>query len=44
MMADILRVGRSVPGFTAAAEVALIETSPVLQAIQAKTLAGQDVH
>ena len=44
LMADILRVGRSVPGFTAAAEVALIETSPVLQAIQAKTLAGQDVH
>jgi NADH dehydrogenase [ubiquinone] 1 alpha subcomplex assembly factor 7 len=39
LMADILRATRGVPGFHAAAEVALIEASPRLRAIQAMTLA-----
>lgn len=38
LMADILRVGRAVPGFTQAAEVHLVEASPVLRARQAETL------
>jgi len=39
-MADILRAVRSVPGFLNAAEIWLVEASPVLQQAQAKTLAG----
>jgi SAM-dependent MidA family methyltransferase len=38
LMADVLRAGRVVPGFVAAAEVHLVEASPVLRARQAETL------
>lgn len=38
LMADILRATRQVPGFTAAANLHLVETSPVLRALQAKAL------
>jgi NADH dehydrogenase [ubiquinone] 1 alpha subcomplex assembly factor 7 len=40
LMADLLRVVRGMPGFAAAAEVHLVETSPRLRAIQEKTLAA----
>ncbi|MEX1236409.1 MAG: SAM-dependent methyltransferase [Roseovarius sp.] len=40
LMADILRATRAVPGFHAAAEVHLVETSAALRAVQAKTLDG----
>lgn len=40
LMADMLRATRIVPGFHAAASVRLVETSPVLRAVQAETLAG----
>jgi SAM-dependent MidA family methyltransferase len=44
LMADILRATRGVPGFHAAAEVTLIEASPVLRQIQAKTISrGHDL-
>jgi SAM-dependent MidA family methyltransferase len=39
LMADILRVTRGVPGFGAAVKVALVEASPRLRAVQARTLA-----
>ncbi len=39
LMADILRATRGVPGFHAAAQVALAEASPRLRAVQARTLA-----
>lgn len=38
LMADVLRVGRAVPGFIDAAEVHLIEASPALRRVQAETL------
>ncbi|WP_138932966.1 class I SAM-dependent methyltransferase [Roseovarius arcticus] len=38
LMADILRATRGVPGFHAAAQVHLVETSQTLRAVQAKTL------
>ena len=38
LMADIWRATRIVPGFHAAATLVLVETSPVLQAIQVATL------
>jgi NADH dehydrogenase [ubiquinone] 1 alpha subcomplex assembly factor 7 len=38
MMADILRATRAVPGFHAAAEVVLVEASPTLRQVQARTL------
>lgn len=41
LMADILRATRAVPGFHAAAEVALLEASPVLRKVQDKTI-GRD--
>jgi NADH dehydrogenase [ubiquinone] 1 alpha subcomplex assembly factor 7 len=46
LMADLLRVVRVMPGFAAAAEVHLVETSPRLRAIQEQTLAtcGTRVH
>jgi NADH dehydrogenase [ubiquinone] 1 alpha subcomplex assembly factor 7 len=46
LMADLLRVVRVMPGFSAAAEVHLIETSPRLRAIQEQTLAacGARIH
>src|ERR1043166_1726468 len=40
LMADALRAARVVPGFAAALNVHLIETSPVLQRRQQETLAG----
>ncbi|MFK7836249.1 MAG: class I SAM-dependent methyltransferase [Sulfitobacter sp.] len=43
LMADILRATRAVPGFLDAAEVALIEVSPTLKQVQAKTLKDVDV-
>ena len=38
LMADILRATTAVPGFHAAAQIHLVETSPVLRAQQAKRL------
>ena len=43
LMADILRATRAVPGFHAALSVHLVETSPALRAVQAKTLGRDDV-
>jgi len=40
LMADALRAARIAPGFLEAARVHLVETSPVLRAKQAATLAG----
>ncbi len=40
LMADILRAGRSVPGFLDGAEVHLVEASAHLRGLQARTLAG----
>lgn len=40
LMADILRATRAVPGFHAAAEVHLVETSPTLRAAQTSALKG----
>ncbi len=40
LMADAWRAGAMVPGFQAAARVALVETSPALQARQGEALAG----
>ncbi|MBN8631366.1 MAG: SAM-dependent methyltransferase [Rhodobacterales bacterium] len=39
LMADILRATKGVPGFHAAAQVVLVEASPVLRRVQAATLA-----
>jgi len=41
LLADILRAARGVPGFHAAAEIHLVETSPTLRAVQARTLEGR---
>ncbi len=41
LMADLLRATRGVPGFHAAAHLCLVETSPVLRDVQARTLAVQ---
>jgi NADH dehydrogenase [ubiquinone] 1 alpha subcomplex assembly factor 7 len=40
LMMDLLRAAKVRPGFGAAAEIVLIEASPVLRDVQAKTLAG----
>ena len=40
LMADALRAGGQVPGFAAAAEVVLVEVSPVLRAAQARAVPG----
>ncbi len=40
LMADMLRAARAAPGFLAAAEVWLVETSEPLRAVQAKRLAA----
>ena len=40
LMADILRATKGVPGFHAGAQVVLVEASPRLGEVQAKTLAG----
>ncbi|WP_299982023.1 class I SAM-dependent methyltransferase [uncultured Ruegeria sp.] len=42
LMADILRATKGVPGFNEAAEIALLEASPVLRDIQLKTLQGYE--
>jgi len=42
LMADVLRAAKIRPGFGEAAQIALIEASPVLRDIQAKTLAGTE--
>ena len=42
LMADVLRVARAVPGFLDAAEIHLIEVSPVLRALQHEALEGVD--
>ena len=39
LMADLLRAGKVMPGFLDAVQVHLIETSPVLKAVQEETLA-----
>ncbi|MEX0282980.1 MAG: class I SAM-dependent methyltransferase [Paracoccaceae bacterium] len=39
LMADLLSATRAVPGFLEAAQIVLVEASPVLRDIQAKTLA-----
>jgi SAM-dependent MidA family methyltransferase len=44
LMADMLRAAAKVrPGFAAAAQVVLVEASPVLRSIQARTLEGRTV-
>ena len=43
LMADMLRATRQVPGFAKAAQITLIEASPTLRDVQAKTLAGHQV-
>ena len=40
LMADLLRATRGVPGFHAALHLVLVETSPVLRQVQARTLAN----
>ncbi|MDU9003123.1 class I SAM-dependent methyltransferase [Sedimentitalea todarodis] len=42
LMADLLRATRAVPGFHAAAQIALVELSPPLRAAQAKALQTYD--
>ena len=44
LMADMLRVAKIRPAFLEAAHVSLVETSPALRAVQAKTLAGMRVE
>ncbi|CTQ48633.1 class I SAM-dependent methyltransferase [Jannaschia donghaensis] len=43
LMADVLRAGRAVPGFDAAAQVHLVEASAPLRTAQARTLAPRAV-
>ena len=38
LMADVLRATRGVPGFHAAAEVVMVEASPILRGVQGQTL------
>jgi NADH dehydrogenase [ubiquinone] 1 alpha subcomplex assembly factor 7 len=44
LMADALRAARVAPGFAQAIELHLVETSPTLRAVQAKTLAQAAPH
>jgi len=44
LMADLLRAAKVRPDFLAAAQISLIEASPVLSEVQAKTLAGTKVE
>lgn len=44
LMTDVLRATQGVSGFHAAAEIVLVEASPSLQAVQAKTLDGYEVE
>ncbi len=43
-MADVLRATRRVPGFAAAAQVHLVETSPALRALQSRAVPGAQWH
>lgn len=43
LMADMLRAGKSVPGFVDAAHITLVEASETLRAVQAQTLAAWTV-
>jgi NADH dehydrogenase [ubiquinone] 1 alpha subcomplex assembly factor 7 len=43
LMADALRAGGALPGFLAAAEIHLVDISPVLRTAQEKALAGRAV-
>jgi SAM-dependent MidA family methyltransferase len=43
LMADALRATRAVPGFHAAMRLHLVESSPALRAVQARTLGREDV-
>lgn len=43
LMADLLRAAAVRPAFLAAADVSLVETSPSLRGVQARTLAGHDI-
>jgi NADH dehydrogenase [ubiquinone] 1 alpha subcomplex assembly factor 7 len=43
LMADFLRAARIRPGFVEAAEIALVEASPALRAVQARTLGDAPV-
>lgn len=43
LMADVLRATRAVPGFHAAAQVVLVEASPVLRQVQRRTLGSHPV-
>ncbi|MDP6832402.1 MAG: SAM-dependent methyltransferase [Alphaproteobacteria bacterium] len=44
LMADALRAAAALPGFTAAARIQLVETSPVLRAAQKQALANSEVN
>lgn len=44
LMADVLRAGRVLPGFCAAATLCLVETSPGLRAAQERALQGRHAH
>ena len=44
LMADILRATRSVPGFSASADIIFLENSPVLREIQAEALPNTGVR
>ncbi|MCK0167585.1 SAM-dependent methyltransferase [Jannaschia sp. S6380] len=44
LMADALRAMRGVPGLADAVAIHLVETSPALRDVQARTLAGHDVQ
>ena len=44
LMADVLRATKAVPGFHAAAQVVMVEASPTLRHVQAKTLSRQIDH
>jgi SAM-dependent MidA family methyltransferase len=44
LMSDVLRATRGVAGFHEAAQITLVEASPVLRDIQLKTLAGHTVN
>lgn len=44
MMFDLLRATRAVPGFHAALDLNIVETSPHLRAVQKQTLTGYTIH
>ncbi len=44
LMADLLRATKRIPGFPAAAQISMVESSPRLRDKQRKTLEGYEVH